>query len=136
MDRAGVAALRSSAERDHIPLVEMRPLSMMIEAILERIGAGLPQGGRPAAIINVGGALIGLGTCRESYELPPGWVHMTSCSEGAPGVAFRLASSGAPMLNMINFRRLAIESGLPFDPSPLPSPGNNLAVYGLKRGSF
>jgi len=32
-------------------------------------------------------------------------------------------------------RRLALKLGLPFDPSPLPPPGNNTAIYGSGRGN-
>ena len=39
------------------------------------------------------------------------------------------------MLNVLNMRRLAIEYGLPFDPVPLPIPGNNMAIYGQIRES-
>ena len=77
--------------------------------------------------------MISLGTCLESYELPPGVSRPTSCTNGVPGLASRLAERGAPVLNIINFRRYAAENGLPFDPVPLPSPGDNRAVYGLAR---
>ncbi|HSV24207.1 MAG TPA: hypothetical protein VLJ17_14415 [Xanthobacteraceae bacterium] len=34
-------------------------------------------------------------------------------------------------------RRLAVEGGLPFDPAPLPAPGNNAAIYrsGRRNGA-
>jgi hypothetical protein len=34
---------------------------------------------------------------------------------------------------VLNLRRLALELGLPFDPMPLPTPGDNPAVYGAGR---
>jgi hypothetical protein len=45
----------------------------------------------------------------------------------------RLAADGLPVLHIINMRRLALEWGLPFDPTPLPIPGNNRAVYGSAK---
>jgi len=85
-------------------------------------------------VINVGGALIGLGSCRESHELPPGLTRKAPpCNDGTPGLAMRLAAGGAPILHIINIRRLALEWGLPFDPTPLPIPGNNRAIYGAAR---
>ena len=130
MDKAGIAALRASAERENIPLVDARPVSVMIDQLLSKVIQALPQGQNASAVINVGGALIGLGTCRESYEMPPGLLPKPVCHDGTPGLVFRLAEQGVPMLNVLNMRRLAIEYGLPFDPVPLPVPGNNMAIYG------
>ena len=130
MDKAGIAALRASAERENIPLVDARPVSVMIDQLLSKVIQALPQGQNASAVINVGGALIGLGTCRESYEMPPGLLPKPVCHDGTPGLVFRLAEQGLPMLNVLNMRRLAIEYGLPFDPVPLPVPGNNMAIYG------
>ena len=77
---------------------------------------------------------IGLGSCRESYEWPPGLTRRAPpCSDGTPGLAMRLAVDGLPVLHIINLRRLALEWGLPFDPTPLPIPGNNRAIYGSAK---
>ena len=135
MDKAGLAALRASAERENISLVDARPVSVMIDQLMAKVLQALPPGQKPAAVINVGGALIGLGTCRESYEMPPGLLPKPVCHDGTPGLVFRLAEQGIPMLNVLNMRRLAIEYGLPFDPVPLPIPGNNMAIYGQIRES-
>jgi poly-gamma-glutamate system protein len=139
MDAAGVAALRASAARDDVPLIEARPLAALIDALLGRVNASIADaaaGGetRPGAVINVGGALIGLGSCRETSELPPGLTtRALSCTAGTPGVAMRLAQAGVPLLHVLNIRRLAVELGLPFDPVPSPVPGNNAAIYGSVR---
>ncbi len=135
MDRAAVAALRASAATSAVPLVEESPLAPLIDALLAHVTRGVGEGARAGAVINVGAALIGLGTCRESYELPPGLLPAAACHDGIPGLAMRLAQAGAPMLNVINFRRLAIEHGLPFDPRPSPTPGNNVAIYSVTRGA-
>jgi poly-gamma-glutamate system protein len=133
MDPDGVAALRRSAARDGVPLVEARPVAVLIDELLARIKAAAGDA-RPGLVINVGGALIGLGSCRESHELPPGFTRKTPpCSDGTPGLAMRLAAEGTPILHIINLRRLALEWGLPFDPTPLPIPGNNRAIYGSAR---
>jgi poly-gamma-glutamate system protein len=84
-------------------------------------------------MINVGGALLGLGSCRESYETQPGLTRRAlPCTSGTPGLALRLLEQGRPMLQVLNMKRLALEMGLPFDPNPLPTPGNNPAIYGTK----
>jgi poly-gamma-glutamate system protein len=133
MDPDGVAALRRSAARDGVPIIEARPVAALIDALLARITAAAGDTG-PGAVINAGGALIGLGSCRESYEWPPGLTRRApTCSDGTPGLAMRLAADGLPVLHIINMRRLALEWGLPFDPTPLPIPGNNRAVYGSAK---
>jgi poly-gamma-glutamate system protein len=138
MDAAGIAALRASAARDGVPLIETRPLAALIDALLGQANASIAEatGGetRPGAVINVGGALIGLGSCREAAEFPPGLAtRLLSCTAGTPGLAMRLAQAGVPLLHVLNIRRLAVEWGLPFDPVPLPAPGNNAAIYGSVR---
>jgi poly-gamma-glutamate system protein len=133
MDPDGVAALRRSAARDGVPIIEVRPVVALIDALLARIKAAAGDKG-PGAVINAGGALIGLGSCQESYEWPPGLTRRAPpCSDGTPGLAMRLAADGLPVLHIINMRRLALEWGLPFDPTPLPIPGNNRAVYGSAK---
>jgi len=133
MDPDGVAALRRSAARDGLPIVEARPVAAVIDALLAHINAAASNQ-RPGAVVNVGGALIGLGSCRESYEWLPGLTRRApTCSDGTPGLAMRLAADGLPVLHIINMRRLALEWGLPFDPIPLPIPGNNRAIYGTAK---
>src|SRR5262249_14674116 len=133
MDADGVAALRRSAARDGVPIVEAKPVAALIDALLGSINAAAGDA-RPRLVINVGGGLIGLGSCRESHELPPGLTRKPPpCSDGTPGLAMRLAADGAPILHIINLRRLALEWGLPFDPTPLPIPGNNRAIYGAAK---
>jgi poly-gamma-glutamate system protein len=135
MDPQGILALRAAAERDGVTIVEARPLAALIDALMTRIAADIGGNARPGAVINVGGALIGLGSCREAAELAPGLTrHQLPCSDGTPGLATRLSRDGLPVLHVLNIRRLALELGLPFDPMPLPGPGNNAAVYGSGRG--
>ena len=81
MDAAGVTALRASAARDGVLMVELRPFATLVEALLGHVNAALGDDVRPGAVINIGGALIGLGSCRESYELAPG---LTTRHEPSP----------------------------------------------------
>ncbi len=134
MESAAVATLRAAAARDGVPMVEVRPLTALIDAVLDHVSVSLGDAARPGAVINVGGALIGLGSCRESFEFPPGLTtRPVPCTAGTPGMAMRLAATGLPVLHLLNMRRLALELGLPFDPVPLPVAGNNTAIYGSGR---
>jgi poly-gamma-glutamate system protein len=134
MDPAGVAALRASAVRDGVPVAEVRPFAALVDVLTRHVNAARGDGAPFGLAINVGGALIGLGSCRESYELPPGLItRPLTCTGGTPGLAMRLSQDGLPVLHVLNMRRLALELGLPFDPIPLPLPGDNAAVYGSAR---
>ena len=122
-DSAGVWAIRAAAERTDVRLVEAESFGGVIDRLLREIGRAL-GGAEPGLVINIGGAVIGLGTCRESYEMAPGLSRRPpDCTAGTPGIVFRLAEEGVPILHVLNIRRLALEWGLPFDPQPLPAPG-------------
>ena len=135
MEPAGAAALRAAAARLGVQLVELRPFSRLVDVLLDDVRKALGDGVKPGIVINVGGALIGLGTCREAAELQPGLTkRKIPCTDGTPGLAMRVQEGGVPMLHVLNLKRLAVDLGLPFDPVPLPTPGNNVAVYGSDRG--
>jgi poly-gamma-glutamate system protein len=131
MDDAARAALRASAARHGAPLVEARPLKAVIDGIVAAVDRAL-AGARPGAVINVGGAVIGPGTCNESFTFPPGitTVPLPCSGGGTPGVLMRYLSPEVPAVQILNMMRLSAELGLPYDPVPLPVPGENLAVYG------
>src|SRR5260370_10381355 len=114
MDVASVAAVRASAARDEVPLIEARPLAALIDALLGRVNASIADaaGGetRAGAGINVGGALIGRGSCRAASELPPGLAtRLPSSTVCTPGLAMRLAQARETPLHGLNIPRLAGE---------------------------
>jgi poly-gamma-glutamate system protein len=128
-------ALRASAARNQVPLIDGRPFVVLVDRMVSELRSRLGPTVRPGLVINVGGALIGLGTCRESYEHPPGLERGPHrCTAGTPGLALRMAEGGVPLLQVLNLRRMAAESGLPFDPVPLPVPGHSTRIYGRETG--
>jgi poly-gamma-glutamate system protein len=131
MDDASRAALRESAARHGVPLVEAHPLSAVIDGLVEQANRAL-AGAKPAAVINVGGAVVGPGTCNESYGFPSGVtkVPVPCTGSGTPGVLMRYLTPDVPAVHVLNIMRMAGEMQLPFDPVPLPKVGENLAVYG------
>ncbi len=130
MDEASRAALHVSAARDNIPVVDTQPLGAMIDDLVARARSAL-GGEKPGVVINVGGAIIGPGTCDESFEFPPGLTTTpVPCTRGTPGVLMRLSSDGTPVIHILNMKLLTEKFGLPYDPVPLPTPGKNPAVYG------
>jgi poly-gamma-glutamate system protein len=131
MDEPTRAILRASAARRGVPLVEAHPLTAVIDGLVEHANRAL-AGKRPAAVINVGGAVVGPGTCNESFTFPSGVTKAPlSCTgSGTPGVLMRYLAPDVPAIHILNIMRLAREMSLPFDPVPLPKPGDSLAVYG------
>jgi poly-gamma-glutamate system protein len=114
-----------------VPLVEEASFPALVDELLALVEKAAE--GRPGAVLNAGGALIGLGFCRESYTFPPGLtIGSVPCTAGEPGLVMRLAASDLPVLHVLNIRELAIGWGIPFDPIPLPVPGNNPMVYGAR----
>ena len=129
MDPKAITLLRDSAAREDVPLVDQGSLPELVDHLLSHIET---TGSKIGLVINVGGAIVALGSCPESYIFPPGLsARPTPCTKGTPGLVMRLSYSGIPALHVINLRRLAIEMGIPFDPIPLPQPGFNRAVYGF-----
>lgn len=129
MDAESVKALNASAARDAIPLISGQSIDEAVDQLTLR--ALEAAGTKPALFINVGAAIVGLGSCLESFTYPPGISRQPiSCTDGSKGVIMRFGDLGIPTLHVIDMRLLASDLGLPFDPIPLPEPGNNLAVYG------
>jgi poly-gamma-glutamate system protein len=120
--------LRARADSYGVPLVESASFASLVGDV-ERM---LWTGDRPvAALVNVGGSMLGLGTCLEAHRFGPG-VHRTPlpCASGEPGLLVRASEHGIPVLHLLGIRDFALATGLRFDPIPLPRPGNDRRVYG------
>jgi poly-gamma-glutamate system protein len=129
-DEASQAALHASAAADGIAVIDTQPLSAEVDELVATARRAL-GGGDPAALINVGAGIVGPGTCDESFAFPPG-VSLTPvpCTAGTAGILMKMAKPGMPVIHILNMMRLAAELDLPFDPMPLPTPGENRALYG------
>lgn len=130
MEAPGAAALRASAARHGVPLADEGKLPPLIDEVEKRVLAAAGDPARIGALINVGGAVVALGTCEDADRLPVGLSRTAlPCSRGTPGLLVRFSGRGVPIIHILNMRRLAIELGLPYDPRPLPAIGNNPRVY-------
>ncbi len=131
MGEAGRAELLASAARHGITIVQEKPFADLMDTIVAAIVKEVGTADRIRVVVNVGGSLLALGSCPESYEFPIGLSrHPPSCSDGTPGLLMRLSERGAPTLHVLNLRRLALDYGLPYDPVPLAQVGDNPLVYG------
>lgn len=80
--------------------------------------------------VNVGGASANSGTSSYTLAFPNGLVTNPPAIPTTPnrGLMYEYAARGIPVVNMLNVRQLCQDNGLPYDPSPLPLPGEG-GVY-------
>lgn len=76
------------------------------------------------AFINIGGSWSNIGTDASVLRLRPGLtrrIHVPSPEKG--GVLHRMAAKNIAVIHLLNIRDLVSDYGLPWDPVPLPRPG-------------
>ena len=129
LSAAGQDMLVAAARRNgHEPLnaaqfENLKPKATL--ALAEAAPGGL------VALVSSGGSVLALGTCVDAYRVPTGVVlGRLPCEGGVPGLIHDFAARGIPVVHILNVKRLALEWGLPLDPKPLPSIGQNARVYG------
>lgn len=129
LSQAGQEALRQNIADSGVPLINEASAQRVIEQLMallkEETTTGWPL------LINVGGSVAALGTCENGALLPTGLITEPSqCEAGVPGLVLATLAQGGQVLHILNMKSLAGQWGLPYDPIPLPVPGNNRLVYG------
>jgi poly-gamma-glutamate system protein len=128
MDAAGRDLLIAAARRNGYEPIEGTDLAKIKPRVYSALADAAPEG--LLALVNSGGAVLGMGTCLDAYRLPSGVVRgRMPCRSGVPGLLHDFAARGIPVVNILNIKRLALDWGLPFDPVPLPAIGENARVY-------
>jgi hypothetical protein len=91
-------------------------------------------GRRIKCFVNIGGASPNSGTSSYTLDFPQGLVLDPPRIPIAAdrGLNYEFAARGVPVINLLNVRLLAEQNGLPFDPVPLPRPGEG-GVYSETR---
>lgn len=126
---SGVEQLRAAAARNGVPLIESADLSELLDGV-EATAAAVAKD-PIALLVNSGGSVAALGTCEDGNQIPTLVIgREIACTAGLPGLIVRASRRGVPVLHLLNIKGLATEWGLPFDPTPLPTVGNNKFVYG------
>jgi poly-gamma-glutamate system protein len=99
-----------------------------------KIYAQSAGGKKIACFVNVGGASPNSGTSAYTLDFPQGLVMNPPRVPSSPdrGLIYEYASRGVPVINLLNVRLLAQNSGLPYDPVPLPRAGEG-GVYRTVR---
>ena len=81
-------------------------------------------GRRIGAFVNVGGSWANIGTDASVLRVAPGLTRVVEIPPaGSRGVLQEMATRGVPVIHLLNIKGLAAAHGLPWDPSPLPRPG-------------
>jgi poly-gamma-glutamate system protein len=108
-----VARIRGSG----IPFIYEPDLRRNVAARMEIFGEA-------TAFINIGGSDANLGTSPMVLDLAPGLnLEIDLPPEEQRGMIFEMAARGVPVIHLLNIRGLASRYGLPWDPVPLPQPG-------------
>ena len=126
--RSLIAALAAGLNREFIDF-DPPDLGASIGRRLEIFQAEAGSRGI-ACFVNIGGASANFGSLSASNEVPQGLAPRLQRIPDSPerGLMFEFAARGLPIINLLNVRALAQEYGLPWDPVPLPKPGEG-GVY-------
>lgn len=114
--------IMQSIDESGVAFIYEENLAASIKKRLE-IYKNYPNG---KCFVNIGGAATNFGNTSESLEIPNG---LNLTLENIPsgdqrGLMFEFAELGLPVIHLLNIRDLAMKSGLPIDPVPLPAPGD------------
>jgi poly-gamma-glutamate system protein len=123
MSDEGRAIIRKKIRAAGYPVIEEPDLASNVRARMAVYAAGA-AGKRIAAFVNAGGSWANMGVDASILELRPG---LTEVKKIPPpekrGVIQEMASRGVPVVHLLFIRGLAERCGLPWDPVPLPEPG-------------
>ncbi len=116
-------ALRKRIRETGIFFIEESDLRMNVETRMRIYSAG--AGERPIrAFINVGGSYANMGINSEILKLKPGLNREIFVPpQKERGVIQAMAAEGIPVIHLLNIKGLVERYGLPWDPLPLPEPG-------------
>lgn len=129
------ATIRHIAESSGAPFIHEKTVAQSVRRRMAVYRQA--NGGRePKCFVNIGGATPNYGNTTASQRFPNGLVlHVPLTSQDPErGLIFEYAMKGIPVINLINVKGLALQNGLPFDPVPIPQPGQG-EVYFLSHHS-
>lgn len=125
----GREMLDRAARRNGYEPIVGGDLVQLKRAAMKAMSEAAPEG--PIALINIGGAVLGIGTCLDAYGLPTGLIRKKlPCEGGVTGLVHDFAARNVPVVHILYIKRLALDWGLPYDPVPLPPIGQNARIYG------
>lgn len=123
MDGESREKLRAAVRVLGRPLIEEADPAADVTRRMEAYDAA--AGGRRIAVfVNIGGNSANLGTDAAVLRLEPGLAEtVPAAAPGRGGVIQAMASRGVPVVHLLHVAGLCRRYGLPWDPKPLPEPG-------------
>ena len=132
MSPEGRALLVRAAVETGLPLLSEPVLERNVgeRLCLLQLAAG---GAEIQAFINVGGGYANMGTDSEILKVTPGLAAFSRIPPPSRrGMIFELAARRVPVIHLLYIKGLCERYGLPWDPAPLPEPGEG-RFFGQKE---
>ncbi|MCX6568665.1 MAG: poly-gamma-glutamate system protein [Candidatus Aminicenantes bacterium] len=126
MSPEGRALLESRVRAGGVPFLEESDLERNVASRMKIYHDGAAT--RPVkAFVNIGGSWANLGTNAEVLKLRPGLAGAVMIPPpGERGVIQAMAAEKVPVIHLLNIKGLCERYGLPWDPRPLPGPGEGI----------
>ena len=119
----GRRIIEDRIRRSGLPVVAEPDLERDVAARV-RLYFDRASGRRIGAFVNIGGSSANIGTDPSVLHVAPGLARIAAIPPaGSRGVLQEMASLGIPVIHLLNIKDLAAAHSLPWDPSPLPRPG-------------
>lgn len=140
MSLEGRAFLVEEVRKRGFPLLQESTLADIVNERLQLYeSAARERGKQMRAFVNIGGSYANLGTDSRVLRLRAGLVEAQDFPPpGRRGVLFEMVARGVPVIHLLHIKGLTERYGLPWDPRPLPEPGEG-EIYRAKslvRRSF
>ncbi len=116
--------IEKAIERNDVEFINEKYLENSITRRLE-IYEEHSDGEPIKAFINVGGGIASLGNTINGKLIPPGLTENLPLKNfPVHGVIIQMGQKGIPIIHLLNINKLLTKFGLPYNPVPLPEPGD------------
>jgi len=126
MDKQGRALVLEEIRKSGFPLLSEPNLVRNVQSRMEIYRQGA-NGKEIKAFINIGGSWANMGTDSSVLRVKPGLNRIVELPAlETRGMIFAMAAEQIPVIHLLYVRGLAQKYGLPWDPVPLPQPGEGI----------
>ncbi|MFC2165724.1 poly-gamma-glutamate system protein [Acidobacteriota bacterium] len=133
MDTEGRAHVLEEIRKSRFPLLSEPDLVRNIQSRMDLYRQGA-NGKEIKAFVNIGGSWANMGVDSSVLRVKPGLNRITELpSLETRGMIFAMAAESIPVVHLLYVRGLAQRYGLPWDPVPLPQPGEGGALRSSQR---
>jgi len=121
---SGIQYLKDAMHRNNVPLLSGNSLSENIELRMKAYQEMLPEGKRYRLFINLGGALVNVGSNVNARLIPEGINRKLAEKQfEQQGVMMLFAKKNVPVLHVLRILKLAKDYELPIAPDTVQKPG-------------